>query len=196
MPSPAGLLCRAFSLIITRLPSRCYSSHPTQSVIPFGYKPSLIVYGLRYCVPPFTTTNIIYRIRHRRFRDRFCRHSWDLRLSFQRPHLISTHKSSQRPSSCSYNHIHSLSIIFRTLELDPESPRTKKAKRNPSENSTRDTIGRDQPGFDFRSSVHRRSWNIWTASRTAEGGDQSQTPNLAATAVTSKLDVRNTPRTW
>ena len=40
----------------------------------------------------------IYRIRHRRFRERFCRHSQDLRLSFQRPHLI----------DINHSHIHSL----------------------------------------------------------------------------------------
>lgn len=177
MPSPAGLLCRAFSLIITRLPSRCCSSHPTQSVIPFGYKPSLIVYGLRYCVPPFTTTNTSTEYAIAGFEERFCRHSWDLRLSFQTPHLISTHKKQPAAQQLlvqpPFTHYRSSSGLWYLIQSH-RGP--KKAKRNPSEDSTRDTIGRDQPGFDFRSSVHRRSWNIWTASSTLEGGDQSQTP--------------------
>lgn len=30
--------------------------------------------------------------------------------------------------------------------------------------------------------MHRRSWNIWSASSTTKGGDQSQTPNFAVTS--------------
>lgn len=43
----------------------------------FDDDPSLVVYGLRYCVSPFTNQTSTYRIRHRRFRERFCSHSQD-----------------------------------------------------------------------------------------------------------------------
>lgn len=186
MLSPAGRLCRA-SLLSPGFQAVVILLKPVSHSFDDSRHP---LCGLRYSVPPFIShpfSSTGYAIAG--FENDFVDTSGDLRLSFQRPDLIFSH--NPRPSNYSHSHISLLEsssghwYIIRVIRQE---------KQNQKQARTTDS---DKPGNDFRSPVlHRRSREAWTENSTAKGGQETQTLASSATAVTSKLEVRNTPRIW